>query len=190
MSNIVYAGIDEAGRGPLAGPVVAGAIVLPTQIDCDLADSKKLSASKREKSFLWLTQNCCWAVGLTSSSEIDRINIRQATLLAMKRAINGLRISYDHVLIDGRDTIDIKCEQSAIIGGDGYVAVIQAASIIAKVYRDNLMSFIDHCYPEYGFKKNKGYGTAQHRSAIDQFGPCSQHRLSFSPLSEITKETV
>ena len=178
------AGIDEAGRGPLAGPVVAAAVVLPSQVNCKLGDSKSLSLKDRENSFIWLTQNSIWSIGLSSSKEIDQINILQATLLAMKRAINGLQSNYDQVLIDGRDCIDITTPQQAIIKGDQHIPEIQAASIIAKVYRDRLMSFIDYCYPEYGFAKHKGYGTQQHRSAINMHGPCEQHRMSFAPIKQ------
>lgn len=178
------AGVDEAGRGPLAGPVVAAAVILPKLVSCKLGDSKSLSAKDREISFLWLTQHSNWSIGLASSKEIDEINILQATLLAMKRAVTGLRLPYDKILIDGRDCIHINVPQDAVIKGDQLIPEIQAASIIAKVYRDRLMSFIDCCYPEYGFTKHKGYGTKQHREAITEHGPCKQHRMSFAPIKQ------
>ena len=179
------AGIDEAGRGPLAGPVVAAAVIFKGPVSCVLGDSKSLSHSDKEDSFRHISQHHHWSVGLVSAKEIDVLNIRMATLLAMKRALMLLPITPTQVLIDGRDTIDTTLPQQAIIKGDQLVPEIQAASIIAKVYRDRIMDMIAALYPSYGFSQHKGYGTAYHRQAINSLGPCPQHRMSFAPMREM-----
>ena len=179
------AGIDEAGRGPLAGPVVAAAVIFKGPVSCVLGDSKSLSHSDKEDSFRHISQHHHWSVGLVSAKEIDVLNIRMATLLAMKRALMLLPITPTQVLIDGRDTIDTTLPQQAIIKGDQLVPEIQAASIIAKVYRDRIMDMIAALYPSYGFSQHKGYGTAYHRQTINSLGPCPQHRMSFDPMREM-----
>ncbi len=184
------AGIDEAGRGPLAGPVVASAVVFQEKPLCLLADSKSLTPQQRVSSFKHICQCHHWAIGIASAKEIDRINIRQATLLAMQRALHLIQIPVTKALIDGRDTLNSPIPQEAVIKGDQTIPVIQAASIVAKVYRDALMAFIARLYPEYGFDQHKGYGTAQHRHAITAHGPCSQHRYSFSPIREMACSTI
>jgi len=184
------AGVDEAGRGPLAGPVVAGAVILNTDDSIDgLADSKVLSAVRRaELAEEIMQRSLAWSVAWADSAEIDRINILQATLLAMRRAIIGLRIQPVLVEIDGNrlpnlSFHDRQIDGCAVVGGDSKVPAISAASIIAKVRRDELMRDMDLIYPAYGFRKHKGYGTAEHRDRLSQFGPCPEHRQSFSPIS-------
>lgn len=180
----LIAGVDEVGRGPLAGPVMACAVILhPDRPILGLADSKVLSEKKRECLFEIIQENClAWAVGEASVTEIDQINILQATLLAMQRAINALNIQPDHIQIDGNICPKIDYSMEAIIGGDGIIPVISAASILAKVIRDRKMVAYDKIYPEYGFAKHKGYGTKQHLLAIKQFGITPIHRRSFAPL--------
>ena len=174
-------GIDEAGRGPFAGPVVAGAVILPK--DCNilyLNDSKKLSAKKREELFSVIKENAiAYSVGFASPKVIDAVNILQATYLAMREAINKLNVKPDILLNDAVVIPDVDIQQESIIKGDAKSVSIAAASIIAKVTRDHLMIELDKEYPEYGFAQNKGYGTAEHIEAIKQYGPCSIHRRSF-----------
>jgi ribonuclease HII len=184
------AGIDEAGRGPLAGPVVAACVVIDNnfKIDCDdlklIADSKKLSAKKREKLFKIIKEKALAVqIGVVNNLEIDKINILQASFLAMKKAIGSLKKNPDYILIDGHFKIPkITINQSAIVKGDSLVFSIAAASIIAKVSRDWLMCQYDNKYPIYNFKKHKGYGTKEHLNKIKEFGPCPIHRLSFAPF--------
>ena len=184
------AGVDEAGRGPLAGPVVAGAVILNADDSIDgLADSKVLSATRRAKLADEIMQrSLAWSVAWADPAEIDRINILQATLLAMRRAIIGLRIQPVFVEVDGNRLPNLgfhdrQIDGCAIVGGDSKVPAISAASIIDKVRRDELMRDMDLIYPEYGFRQHKGYGTADHRDRLGQFGPCPEHRRSFSPIS-------
>lgn len=175
------AGIDEAGRGPLAGPVVAAAVVLPRGARLPgVQDSKRLSASQREKCCL-LIEECASeiAVGLVEPSEIDRINILRATFQAMIRALSKLRTIPDYVLIDGPYTLPVSTAQQGIPGGDRLSISIAAASIVAKVHRDRLMQEYHRLYPSYGFDKHKGYGTPQHLAALRREGPCPIHRMSF-----------
>ena len=184
------AGIDEAGRGPLAGPVVAACVVIDKsfKIDCDelklIADSKALSAKKREMLFKIIKEKALAVqIGVINNREIDKVNILQASFLAMKKAINLLEKSPDYLLVDGHFKIPkININQSAIIKGDSYVFSIAAASIIAKVSRDWLMCQYDKKYPIYNFAKHKGYGTKEHLKKIKEFGPCPIHRLSFAPF--------
>lgn len=176
------AGVDEVGRGPLAGAVVAAAVIFHEPIE-GMADSKALSPKRRATLFERIKSNAlCYAFGRVEAEEIDQINIHQASLLAMKRAIENLSIRPDRVLVDGKycPVLDIPCE--AIIKGDALVDVIGAASILAKVMRDNEMQVLDKQYPEYGFAKHKGYPTAVHREALKRFGPCAIHRQSFTPV--------
>ena len=175
------AGVDEAGRGPLAGPVTAAAVILPEKaLLLGLNDSKKLSPQKREELYREITaQAIDWAVGYASVNEIDRYNILQATKLAMKRAIYALRQKPDYILIDAVEIDELKWRQQAITGGDALSATIAAASIIAKVTRDRLMCELDRQYPVYGFAEHKGYPTRRHREAITKYGPCPLHRRSF-----------
>lgn len=189
---LLVAGIDEAGRGPLAGPVMAAACILPREFDLPgLDDSKKMSEKKRV--FLAAKikeQALAFSLGSASPEEIDLINILKATRLAMKRAFDNLAITSDFVLIDGRDTIDIAVTQRTVIGGDGLSACIAAASILAKVARDELMYEMNEIYPEYSFDLHKGYGTRLHLETIRRFGPCPIHRQSFSPIKEIVSSAT
>ena len=183
-------GVDEAGRGPLAGPVVAACVVVDKNFKIDsedlalVADSKKLSAKKREKLFSIIKKKALAVeIGLADNTEIDKINILQASFLAMRRAIKKLKIQPDYVLVDGSFRIPkLDKSQTAIIGGDAKVFCIAAASIIAKVSRDWLMGEIDKKYPQYEFIKHKGYGTKRHLGLIAQHGPCPLHRFSFAPI--------
>ena len=183
---MIIVGVDEAGRGPLVGSVVAGAVILPNDFDLpELTDSKKLSEKKRETLYALITQQCQWAVGESSPQEIDEINILQATMLAMKRAVENLNIKYDQVLVDGNRCPELENCQS-IIKGDLTEPVISAASIIAKVTRDRQMVALDEQYPEYGFAKHKGYGTKVHLQALSEFGAIKhQHRYSFAPVKRV-----
>ncbi len=183
---MIIVGVDEAGRGPLVGSVVAGAVILPNDFDLpELTDSKKLSEKKRETLYALITQQCQWAVGESSPQEIDEINILQATMLAMKRAVENLNIKYDQVLVDGNRCPELENCQS-IIKGDLTEPVISAASIIAKVTRDRQMVALDEQYPEYGFAKHKGYGTKVHLQALAEFGAIKhQHRYSFAPVKRV-----
>ena len=181
------AGVDEAGRGPLVGSVVAAAVILdPNNPIEGLNDSKKLSEKKREKLFVEIQEKAlAWAIAEASHTEIDEINILQASLLAMRRAVEALNISPDHVLVDGNKVpqgLAMSCD--AIVGGDALHAEISAASILAKVTRDRDMVELDVQYPQFGFAKHKGYPTKDHREAIKKYGPCKYHRMSFRLLPE------
>ena len=182
----LVAGVDEAGRGPLAGPVFAAAVILDELSPISgLADSKKLSPKKRDHLYdIIKAQALCFCVATASVQEIDEMNILQATLLAMQRAVKGLRLKPSKVLVDGNrlPVLDIRGE--AIVGGDSKVASISAASILAKVERDRWCLEIDAQFPLYGFKSHKGYGTALHLQALKQHGPCVWHRKSFAPVSQ------
>lgn len=181
------AGIDEAGRGPLAGPVVAAACILPDKFELPgLNDSKKLSEKKRKGLAEKIKEQAiAFALGSATPNEIDILNILNATKLAMTRALENLKQTPDYIIIDGRDTLNITIAQRAVIGGDGLSASIAAASILAKVTRDELMDEMHLIYPEYCFDRHKGYGTALHMEMINHFGPCPIHRQSFSPIKEI-----
>ena len=183
------AGVDEAGRGPLAGPVAAAAVILPRGFSCPgLDDSKKISAPRREGLFELLTGNpdVAWAVATASCEEIDQINILRATHLAMRRAAEMLNPLPDHCLIDGLPVRDFPFPYDAIVKGDGLSLSIAAASIIAKVTRDRLMRVIDREFPQYGFAKHQGYGTKAHLEALRNHGPCRHHRRSFQPVAQLT----
>lgn len=174
------AGVDEAGCGALAGPVVAGAVVLPLGLELEMVqDSKQLTPKAREKAFELITSSAlAWATGQASVEEIETINIRQATFLAMRRALEQLK-GVDFVLVDAWTIPKISCPQKAIIRGDQIVKSISAASIMAKVTRDRLMEASHLEFPEYGFKEHKGYGTPFHQEAIRRFGPCKIHRKTY-----------
>lgn len=180
----LIAGVDEAGRGPLAGPVVAAAVVLnPRRPIEGLRDSKQLTANERERlAKLIREQALAWSLGRADAADIDRINILQATLLAMTRAVAGLSRQPHHVLVDGPHCPTVSCSVEAVIGGDRRYASISAASILAKVTRDAEMVALDRRYPQYGFKRHKGYATAEHREALREHGPCPLHRRSFAPV--------
>lgn len=180
------AGIDEAGRGPLAGPVVAAAVILPTDhVLEEVTDSKLLDDKKRRQLFTLIKQTASSiGIGIVTHGEIDRINILQATLKAMSLAVDVLPKRPDYVLIDGNQEPELQVPISTIIGGDQKSYSISAASIVAKVTRDNLMIEYDNKYPTYGFAQHKGYSTSDHRQAIERFGPCPIHRRSFCWKSE------
>ena len=174
-------GVDEAGRGPLMGPVVAAACILPNGVVIDgLNDSKKLSEKKREKLYDQITEKAlAYCVASASVEEIEELNILNAAMLAMKRAIEGLSIKADLALIDGNCSRGFDIPTKTVVGGDAKVASIAAASILAKVSRDRLCYIYDKEYPQYGFGKHKGYGTKAHMDALREFGPCPVHRPSF-----------
>lgn len=185
---LCVAGIDEAGRGPLAGPVAAAAVILPPRYrGKGLDDSKKLSASKRDLLYQALTTDpkVIWSVALVEAAEIDAINILRATHLAMKRAVEGLTSSPDHCLIDGLPVKDFPIPHDGIVKGDGISLSIAAASIIAKVTRDSIMSSIHEEFPQYGFDRHQGYGTKGHLEALRIHGPCRHHRFSFQPVAQL-----
>ncbi|MHB8836723.1 MAG: ribonuclease HII [Candidatus Methylomirabilia bacterium] len=175
------AGVDEAGRGPLAGPVVAAAVIFPAGFsDSRINDSKRLGARRREELVPVITAAAAgWAVAVSSEAEIDAINILQATLRAMERAVAFLQTTPDYLLVDGSIMPGVLAPGEAVIGGDGRVACIAAASILAKVHRDRLMRAHHERWPVYGFDRNKGYGTAAHLAALEKHGPCPIHRRSF-----------
>jgi len=181
------AGVDEAGRGPLAGPVAAAAVMLPPGYECPgLDDSKKLSAAKRERLYNLLTKDpaVVWAVATASCEEIDRLNILRASHLAMRRAVEALDPRPDHCLIDGLPVRDFPLPHDAIVKGDGRSLSIAAASIIAKVTRDRMMGAIDREFPQFGFARHQGYGTKAHLEALRIHGPCRHHRRSFQPVAQ------
>lgn len=179
-------GVDEAGRGALAGPVVAAAVFLPGDSYIPgLNDSKKLSPTRRAELYEVITNGTAlYGVGVVSSCVVDRVNVRVAALTAMVKAVERLPDVPDIVLIDGRDTIPCDVTQRAVVGGDGRVYSIAAASIVAKHYRDTLMKFADKRYPGYGFAEHKGYGTAAHLAALRTKGVCPLHRVTFGPCRE------
>jgi len=184
------AGVDEAGRGPLAGPVAAAAVMLPRGFACPgLDDSKKISAAKREALYAILTGDArvVWAVATADRAEIDQLNILRATHLAMRRAVEALDPSPEHCLIDGLPVRDFPFSYDAIVKGDGRSLSIAAASIIAKVTRDRLMREIDRDFPQFGFAKHQGYGTKAHLEALRIHGPCCHHRRSFQPVAQWTQ---
>lgn len=183
--NGLLAGTDEAGRGPLAGNVVAAAVILnPDKPITGLDDSKKLTEKKREQLAIEIKAKALsWAVVSISPQQIDEINILQASLFAMKTAAENLDVAPNHVFVDGNKTlIDCFCDNTAIIKGDSRVAEISAASILAKVERDAQMLTLHEQYPEYGFDKHKGYPTKVHREILDAIGPCPEHRRSYAPV--------
>jgi ribonuclease HII len=187
LPDCLYCGVDEAGRGPLAGPVVAAAVILDPQFPiAGLADSKKLSAKSRDKLYTQICQYAqAWHIASASVEEIDRLNILQATMLAMQRAVAGLAVRPEMALIDGNRCPTLAMPAQAIIGGDSKVAAISAASILAKVYRDQLLLQLHDEFPQYGFADHSGYPTAQHREALKRHGVSPHHRRSFAPVKAL-----
>lgn len=188
----LLAGVDEAGRGPLAGPVVAAAVILdPRQPIAGLADSKKLTARRRERLYDEICAKAlCCSIALASVAEIDRFNILQATLLAMQRAVAGLRLPPAKVLVDGNRLPTLGVLAEAIVDGDATVPAISAASILAKVQRDRWCAEVDAQWPQYGFAAHKGYGTAAHLAALRAHGACEHHRRSFAPVAAVLLQAV
>ncbi len=174
-------GVDEAGRGPLMGPVCAAAVILPPHFEIEgLNDSKKLTEKKREALFPVITESAvAYSVAFASEREIDELNILNATMLAMNRAIQGLSVKPDFALIDGNCKRNICVGAETIVGGDAKCPSVAAASVLAKVSRDRLCYELDKQYPQYGFAKHKGYGTKEHIAALEKYGPCPCHRLTF-----------
>jgi ribonuclease HII len=181
------AGVDEVGRGPLAGPVYAAAVILDSKrLPAGLDDSKKMSEARREKAFdAIMSSALAVGIGVASVEEIDRINILAATMLAMRRAVDRLSVAPVHALIDGNKVPALPCPADAIVKGDSKVLSIAAASIIAKVTRDRVMSELDLAFPGYGWARNKGYGTADHMQALARLGPSVHHRTSFAPIAQL-----
>jgi ribonuclease HII len=186
----LVAGVDEAGRGPLAGPVVAAAVILDDHKPIKgLADSKKLTALRREKLFDEIRAKAlCCSVALATVEEIDRLNILQATMLAMQRAVKGLRLKPAKVPVDGNRLPVLDVVAEAIVSGDALVPAISAASILAKVTRDRMLDELHDQHPLYGFDRHKGYGTAQHLAALREHGPLPAHRRSFAPVAQAMQE--
>lgn len=182
---MLIAGVDEVGYGALVGDVVVAAVILPPEHGIvGIKDSKKLTPIKREELFeLICAKAVAWNIASASHAEIDQLNILHATHLAVQRAVQGLSIQPEKVLIDGNKCPVLPCPVEAIVGGDDSVIEISAASIIAKVWRDRLMVELDLKYPEYGFAKHKGYGTADHIAAINKYGPLKMHRRSYAPVA-------
>ena len=181
---VLVAGVDEAGRGPLAGPVVAAAVILDDLAPIQgLADSKVLTARRRERLFDDIKARAlCCCIASASVEEIDRLNILQATMLAMQRAVEGLRLVPKHVVVDGNRVPVLRVPVSSLVGGDAKMAAISAASILAKVQRDRWCQDLHAEYPQYGFDGHKGYPTPEHLAALQQHGPCAAHRRSFAPV--------
>jgi len=190
-NGLLIAGVDEVGRGPLAGPVVTAAVILDPENPVEgLMDSKKLSEKRREKLAVLIKENSlAWSIGRAEVEEIDEINILQATMLAMQRAVSGLSPAPEHVLVDGNRCPRFDCSAEAIIKGDGLVPAISAASIIAKVSRDNEMKELDELYPGYGLAGHKGYPTKAHRDALIELGVTSIHRRSFGPVRRVIERS-
>ena len=185
----LVAGVDEAGRGPLMGPVVAAAVILDDLNPIKgLADSKKLTALRRDKLYdEILGKALCFHIAHATVEEIDELNILQATMLAMKRAVEGLRLKPNRVLVDGNRIPTLTVVAQAVVGGDALVPAISAASILAKVWRDRWCQEFHLAYPQYGFATHKGYGTAEHLAALRAHGACPQHRRTFRPVAEVLK---
>ena len=181
---VLEAGVDEAGRGPLAGPVVVAAVILPARYQLAyLDDSKRLTALRRERLAPQIeAQAIAFAVEFVEVEEIDRVNILQATMNGMQRAVERLEPAPRLAIVDGNRAPKMSCEVKTVIGGDGLVASISAASVLAKVYRDRLMLSMHERYPEYGFDRHKGYPTAYHLERLKALGPCPIHRQSFAPV--------
>jgi ribonuclease HII len=182
------AGVDEAGRGPIAGPVVAACVVLPPRHTlAGIADSKQLTPAQREALYAAITQRAlAWAIGLASPREIERYNILQASLLAMRRAVLALPLTPQQVLVDGKHAIpNLPLPQQAVVGGDALEESIAAASILAKVARDRIMRELDRLYPQYGFAQHKGYPTALHLQRLQMYGACPAHRRTYAPVAQL-----
>jgi ribonuclease HII len=184
----MIAGCDEAGRGPLAGPVVAAAVILdPKKIPRGIDDSKRLTPEQREKLFEKICATASFAVAVASPARIDRDNILRASLWALARAVRALPVTPEHVFVDGRDRILVDCPCDAVIGGDGIVLSIAAASIVAKVSRDRLMTRLASECPGYGFESHMGYSVPQHFAALRELGPTVHHRRSFAPIAALLR---
>ncbi len=184
------AGVDEAGRGPWAGPVVAGAAILdPADTPAGFADSKTLSRARREALYDALVACARLGVGVASVAEIDRLNILAATMLAMRRAVDDLGVVPNHVLVDGNRLPELPCPATAVVRGDARCVSIAAASIVAKVTRDRIMADLARAHPGFGWERNAGYGTAEHRAALDALGVTPHHRRSFAPVAARLSET-
>ncbi len=181
---MIIAGVDEAGRGPLAGPVVAAAVILCAGGIEGLDDSKKLSTKRRAELEVQIKAQCIWAIGEASVEEIDAINILQATMLAMMRAVDALGVEPGQVLVDGNRLPNWRYSAEAVVRGDAIHPCISAASILAKEHRDRIMIAADARYPEYGWASNKGYGAAKHIAALRDLGPTPLHRRSFAPVAQ------
>ena len=184
------AGVDEAGRGPLAGPVVASAVIVRDFLfddDFVVDDSKKMSASARECAYRHILEKCDVATAVIGHEVIDRLNILEASLLAMGKAIRGLPNKPDCVLVDGPRAPQAETKLFTIVDGDALSFSVACASVVAKVTRDRIMADLDKAYPQYGFGKHKGYGTAEHLAALEQHGPCPIHRRSFAPVRKLSK---
>jgi len=190
VTSHLVAGTDEAGRGPLAGSVVAAAVILDPSNPIDgLNDSKKLSAKKREALYIEIKSKAlAWCIAEATAAEIDDINILWASMLAMKRAVEGLSITPEHVLVDGNRCPDLDVPATAIVGGDGIEACIGAASILAKVERDQQMVDLHEVFPQYGFDRHKGYPTKAHMEALAEHGVTPEHRASFAPVRRLIKD--
>ena len=189
-AHVLVAGVDEAGRGPLAGPVVAAAVILDPRRPIEgLADSKTLTAARREALAREIRRHAsAHAVARADVAEIDALNILRATMLAMRRAVEALGVAPDEVLVDGNRCPDVACRVRAIVKGDRDIAAISAASILAKTVRDALLVELDAAYPAYGFAQHKGYPTPEHLAALARHGPCPAHRRSFAPVAQRTLE--
>jgi ribonuclease HII len=184
-------GLDEVGRGPLAGPVLAACVYVPEQsfpFLLDVNDSKKISPKKREHLYNEITQHCTYGIGQCTIEEIDDINILQASLLAMRRAYENMDMVCDHALIDGNKLAGLPCPMTTVIKGDSISISIAAASIIAKVTRDQIMNDLNIEYPEYGWNSNAGYGSKQHRNAIKVHGITPHHRKTFAPVRQMLEK--
>lgn len=190
INRVLIAGVDEAGRGPLAGPVVAAAVILPDEYAlAGLTDSKKLSEKKRRVLEVQIKETAiAWAVAEASTAEIDKLNILHATMLAMQRAVGALQPVPSKVLVDGNRAPDIPLPVECIVKGDLSEACISAASILAKQARDRMMLSLDQRYPQYGFARHKAYPTAAHRQALLEYGACPAHRRSFRPVREVLEQ--
>jgi ribonuclease HII len=185
------AGVDEVGRGPLAGPVVAAAVVLPESVEVvGLADSKTLSRARREQLCGELLVVAQVGIGWATTREIDRVNVLQATHLAMARAVRRLPSPPAHLLVDGRPVPGLPVEHTAVVKGDSKCACISAASIVAKVVRDRFMAALGRRFPAYGFERNMGYASADHRAALAECGPCPHHRRSFFPVAQTAQGSL
>lgn len=186
-AEALICGVDEAGRGPLCGPVVAAAVILdPARPIIGLADSKRLSAGRRDELAVLIRERAlAWTIAQASAEEIDRLNILKATMLAMKRAVESLRVTPGHVLVDGNRLPDIAIAATAVVRGDATVPAISAASILAKTHRDSILLELDKTYPQYGFAQHKGYPTAAHLVALAEYGVTPQHRRSFAPIRHL-----
>lgn len=186
----VVAGVDEVGRGPLAGPVVAAAVVIPADAvrslaEAGLDDSKRLTQRKRQQIFGLITESCPCAVGAGSVADIDTLNILGASLTAMQRAVGALAVAPDFALVDGNRLPDLPCPAEAVVKGDSRSLSIAAASVVAKVLRDRAMAALAVRYPAYGWERNAGYGTQEHRDALNRFGATPHHRQSFAPVAQL-----